>query len=64
MPAFQRVTDFSLSRKYHLKAVGCEECAEHASDPTSQQQWHELATQWHLMADEADKSGDDSQNEL
>ena len=65
MPVFQSVPDFGLSRKYHLKAVGCEKCAAHASDLTTEQQWHELATQWHSMADQAAKmSGEALQDEL
>lgn len=55
MPVFQSVADLSLSRKYHLKAVGCERCAEHASDLTTEQQWHDLAQQWQSMADQAAK---------
>jgi hypothetical protein len=65
MPVFQSVPDFSLSRRYYLKAVGCEKCAEHASDLTTEQQWHELAMQWHSMADQAAKvPGEASQDEL
>jgi hypothetical protein len=59
MPAFQSVRDFGLSRKYRLKAVGCEKCAEHASDLTTEQQWHELAMQWHSLADQAAKMSDE-----
>jgi hypothetical protein len=55
MPVFQSVPDFGLSRKYYLKALGCEKFAEHASDLTTEQQWHELAAQWHTMADQAAK---------
>jgi hypothetical protein len=53
MPVFQSVPDLGLFRKYHMKAVGCEKCAEHASDLTTAHQWYELATQWHSMADQA-----------
>jgi hypothetical protein len=53
MPAFQRVPDFDLSAKYHLKAVGCEQQAEHATDRTTEQEWRQLAAQWHSMADQA-----------
>jgi hypothetical protein len=35
MPAFQSVPEFDLSEKYHLKAVGCEKCAVHASDQST-----------------------------
>ena len=65
MPVFQSVPDFGLSRKYHLKAVGCDKCAEQASDIATEQQWHELAKQWHSMADLAAKlSGESSLDEL
>ena len=60
MPAYQSLPEFDLSEKYHLKAVGCEKCAEHASDLTTEQQWHELAMQWHSMADQAAKMSDDA----
>jgi hypothetical protein len=53
MPVFQSVPDPGLSRRYHLKAVGCEQRAEHATDIATEQQWHDLATQWHAMADRA-----------
>jgi hypothetical protein len=59
MPVFQSIFDVGLSRKYHLKAVGCEKCAEQASDISTEQQWHELATQWHSMADQAAKMPDE-----
>jgi hypothetical protein len=55
MPAFLSVAESTLSEKYHLKAVGCEKCAEHASDQTTEQEWQELAAQWHSMADQAAK---------
>ena len=65
MRAFQSVPEFDLSEKYHLKAVGCEKCAEHASDQTTEQEWRELAAQWHSMADQAAKMlGDVSQHEF
>ena len=53
MPAFQSTPEFDLSAKYHLKAVGCEQQAEHATDQTTEQEWRELAAQWHSMADQA-----------
>jgi hypothetical protein len=59
MPAFQSVPEFALSEKYHLKAVGCEKCAERASDQTTEHEWQELATQWHSMADQAAGMSDD-----
>jgi hypothetical protein len=58
MPAYQSVPEFALSEKYHLKAVGCEKCAEHASDQTTEQEWQELAAQWHSMADQAAQMSD------
>jgi hypothetical protein len=65
MPAYQSLPEFDLSEKYHLKAVGCEKCAEHASDRTTEQEWRELAAQWHSMADQAAKMlGDVSQHEF
>jgi hypothetical protein len=60
MPAFQSVPEFALSEKYHLKAVGCEKCAEHASDQITEHEWQELATQWHSMADQAARMSDDA----
>jgi hypothetical protein len=53
MPAFQSSTELDLSAKYHLKAVGCEQQAEHATDQTTEQEWRQLAAQWHSMADQA-----------
>ena len=53
MPAFQSTPEFDLSAKYHLRAVGCERQAEHATDQTTEQEWRELAAQWHSMADQA-----------
>jgi hypothetical protein len=63
MPVFQSVPDLGLSRKYHLKAVGCEKYAKDASDLTTEQQWHELASQWHAMADQAAKVADQEEFE-
>ena len=60
MRAFQSVPEFALSEKYHLKAVGCEKCAECASDQTTEHEWQELATQWHSMADQAARMPDDA----
>ena len=65
MPAFQSAPEFDLSEKYHLKAVGCEKCAVHASDQSTEQEWQELAAQWHSMADQAAKIlGEASQHEF
>ena len=55
MPAYQSVPEFDLSQKYHLKGIGCEKCATRASDHTTEQEWQELAAQWHSMADQAAK---------
>jgi hypothetical protein len=65
MPAFQSVPDLDLSAKYHLKAVGCEQQAEHATDQTTEQEWRQLAAQWHSMADQAGTlSGETSRADL
>jgi hypothetical protein len=53
MPAYQSIPKFALSAKYHLKAVGCEQLAEHATDQATEQEWRQLAAQWHSMADQA-----------
>jgi hypothetical protein len=53
MPAYQSIREFDLSAKYHLKAVGCEQQAEHATDQATEQEWRQLAAQWHSMADHA-----------
>jgi hypothetical protein len=53
MPAFQSIPEVDLSAKFHLKAVGCEQQAEHATDQTTEQEWRKLAAQWHSMADQA-----------
>ena len=58
MPAYQSVPEFGISAKYHLKAIGCEKCAERATDRSTEQEWQELATQWHLMADRAARLSD------
>ena len=63
MPAYQSVSEFDISEKYHLKAIGCEKCAERASDQNTEQEWQELATQWHLMANRAAKMADQASND-
>jgi hypothetical protein len=55
MPAHQSAPEFALSEKYHLNAIGCERCAERASDQTTEQEWQVLAAQWRSMADQAAK---------
>jgi hypothetical protein len=53
MPFYQSISDADLSARYHLKAVGCEQHAEQATDQTTEQEWRQLAAQWHSMADQA-----------
>jgi predicted HAD superfamily Cof-like phosphohydrolase len=60
MSAYQSVPEFALSEQYHRKAVCCEKCAERASDQTTEQEWQELATQLHSMADQAANMSDDA----
>ncbi len=60
MPAYQSIREFDLSAKYHLKAVGCEQQAEHATDQTTEQEWRQLAAQWHSMADQAATLSDEA----
>jgi hypothetical protein len=55
MPAFQSVTEPELSQKYRRNAIGCERQAKRATDHATEQRWHELAAQWHSMADQAVK---------
>jgi hypothetical protein len=35
---------------YRMKALVCEQRAIEASEPTSKQDWQELAIEWHTMA--------------
>jgi hypothetical protein len=35
---------------YRMKALVCEQRAIEASEPTSKQDWEELAIEWHTMA--------------
>jgi hypothetical protein len=60
MPAYQSIREFDLSAKYHLKALGCEHQAEHATDQPTEQEWRQLAAQWHSMADQAATMSDDA----
>jgi hypothetical protein len=53
MPAHQCAPEFDLSATYHLKAVGCEQHAEHTTDIAAEREWRQLALQWHSMADQA-----------
>jgi hypothetical protein len=59
MPAFQSTFEFDLPAKYHLKAVGCEQQAQYATDQTTEHEWRQLAAQWHSMADHAAAMSDD-----
>jgi hypothetical protein len=60
MPVFQSVAEFDLSVKYRMKAVGCEQQAELASNQTAEQEWRQLAAQWLSMADKAAKMDGDA----
>jgi hypothetical protein len=53
MPAHQSAPELDLSATYHLKAVGCEQHAEHATDQAAVLEWGQLAVQLHSMADQA-----------
>jgi hypothetical protein len=53
MPTYQSTAELDLSAKYHMKAIGCEQQAEQATGQTTEQEWRQLASQWHLMADRA-----------
>jgi hypothetical protein len=39
MPAYQSTPEFDLYATYHLKAVRCEQQAEHATDQATEQEW-------------------------
>jgi hypothetical protein len=60
IPAYQSIPEFGLSAKYHLKAVGCEQRAEQATDQATEQEWRQLAAQWHSMADRAATMSDEA----
>ena len=53
MSAHQIAPGLDLSATYHLKAAGCEQQAEHATDQATEQEWRQLAVQWRSMADQA-----------
>jgi hypothetical protein len=53
MSAHQSAPELDLSATYHLKAVGCEQQAEHATEQATEQEWRQLAVQWHSIADQA-----------
>jgi hypothetical protein len=54
------------SDEYLARATVCEQRAKEATDLTIRQQWEELATHWHFMANQAarllsdEKSRDDT----
>jgi hypothetical protein len=41
---------FKSTDMYRAKALDCEQRAREVSDPTSKQDWEELAIEWHTMA--------------
>ena len=57
IPTRAPITD--QSGVLRLKALFCEERSRESSDPTSKQDWAELAIEWHTMAHlEAKLNGD------
>jgi hypothetical protein len=40
----------NLTDKYRAKALVCEQRAIEVSDSASKRDWHELAIEWHTMA--------------
>jgi hypothetical protein len=60
MPAYQSIPELDQSAKYHLKAIGCEHQAKHATDQATEQEWRQLAAQWHSMADQAAALSDEA----
>jgi hypothetical protein len=60
MPAYQSVPGLGVSAKYHLKAAGCDRRAERATDQAAEQEWLQLAAQWHSMADHAAAMSDEA----
>jgi hypothetical protein len=60
MPAFQSTPELDVFAKYHLKAIGCEQHADHATDHATEHAWRVLAAQWHAMADRAAKPPGDA----
>jgi hypothetical protein len=47
---------------FRLKALFCEERSRESSDPTSKQDWAELAIEWHTMAHLAARLNGDSED--
>ena len=59
VPTSAPVTD--RSDIFRLKALFCEERYRESSDPTSKQDWAELAIEWHTMAHFAARLNGDSE---
>jgi hypothetical protein len=47
---------------FRMKALFCEERSRESSDPTSKQDWAELAIEWHTMAHLAARLNGDSED--
>jgi hypothetical protein len=45
---------------YRMKALVCQQRATESSDPTSKQDWEELAIEWHNMANFAERTSDEA----
>jgi hypothetical protein len=60
IPTRAPVTD--RSGVLRLKALVCEERSRESSDPTSKQDWAELAIEWHTMAHLAARLNGDSED--
>jgi hypothetical protein len=45
---------------FRLKALFSEERARESTDPTSREDWQELAIEWHMMANLAANANDES----
>jgi hypothetical protein len=59
IPTSAPITD--RSDIFRLKALFCEERSRESSDPTSKQDWAELAIEWHTMAHLAARLNGDSE---
>ena len=60
IPTSAPITD--RSDIFRLKALVCEERSRESSDPTSKQDWAELAIEWHTMAHLAARLNGDSED--
>jgi hypothetical protein len=49
-PGGRNHMQLSRTDMYRMKGIACEHRASDASDPTSKQDWAELAIEWHAMA--------------